>query len=371
MKRRIAILALAAAVVSGCSGGGGESNNVTAVAYNGPSPIFTSLGSLPDDYRTYAIAVSADGSVVAGSEDLNNGQQRTFRWTAAGGMVALGYLPGDTSSQPIGVSDDGSVIVGTSSNPSNQLTVNKAPFLWKNGTITAIPVPDGEYCSAAGVSGDGTVVIGNCSFPTPPHALAFRWTSAAGMVAMGADRLLAISGDGSTIVGYCNTPPAVPGGLCGAQVWSAANAPVRISGEGGAAQAVSRNGSMVAGFSPNDGGVFQWSAQSGTTSISTPSGTGPANTVSGISADGRVMVGYKNCDPLKAAPYDFTCLVPWIWTAQRGTRNLTTALMDDYQFSVQGWSLGSVGISADGYTLIGTGQDPSGKVQAWTLKLPH
>src|SRR4051794_4152970 len=58
-------------------------------------PSFTLIGDLPGggSYST-AIAVSADGSVVAGSSGSASGADEALRWTRAGGIVALGDLPG-------------------------------------------------------------------------------------------------------------------------------------------------------------------------------------------------------------------------------------------------------------------------------------
>ena len=52
------------------------------------------LGFLPDGEHSEAIAVSADGAVVAGTANNGQGQQEAFRWTEAGGMQRLGLLPG-------------------------------------------------------------------------------------------------------------------------------------------------------------------------------------------------------------------------------------------------------------------------------------
>lgn len=66
----------------------------------------TWLGSLSgngDLYHSYAYGVSADGSVVVGASDSDNGT-RAFRWTASGGMEDLNITYA-------GVLTDGSLLV--------------------------------------------------------------------------------------------------------------------------------------------------------------------------------------------------------------------------------------------------------------------
>src|ERR1051326_9279405 len=60
-----------------------------------------------------AVGISADGTAVVGTttNTLVN-DQRSFRWTRAGGMVSLGLPPGGTGwSAVVSVNGDGSVIV--------------------------------------------------------------------------------------------------------------------------------------------------------------------------------------------------------------------------------------------------------------------
>jgi probable HAF family extracellular repeat protein len=55
---------------------------------------FVGLGDLPGgDLSSFALGVSADGSVVVGAGNSAAGNE-AFRWTAATGMAGLGDLPG-------------------------------------------------------------------------------------------------------------------------------------------------------------------------------------------------------------------------------------------------------------------------------------
>ena len=70
------------------------------------------LGHFNGGDQSIANAVSQDGSVVTGFANLD-GLNRAFRWTAAGGIVGLGDT-GNRESEGLAISADGSIIVGSS-----------------------------------------------------------------------------------------------------------------------------------------------------------------------------------------------------------------------------------------------------------------
>lgn len=78
---------------------------------NGP----IALGDLSNDIvSSWAIAVSADGTVVVGGAAFSNGSFAT-QWTAEGGIQSLGLLDeSDRYSTSNFVSSDGSLIFGDS-----------------------------------------------------------------------------------------------------------------------------------------------------------------------------------------------------------------------------------------------------------------
>ena len=74
----------------------------------------TGLGDLDGGaFNSFALGVSGDGSVIAGSGTSAAGSE-SFRWTATGGMVSIDDLPGgDVFGSAHEVSADGSVISGS------------------------------------------------------------------------------------------------------------------------------------------------------------------------------------------------------------------------------------------------------------------
>lgn len=164
--------------------------------------------------RGLARDVTPDGAVIVGRQDFgflfNSTESQPFRWTESSGMVGLGYLPGPTETLggAVAVSADGAVIAGYSSS-ANTFSFNTEAFLWTQagGMIGLGDLPGGNFNSTAiDMSADGSIVVGNGTTGAVGNNEAqqgFRWTQSTGMVAMGAgSRVDAISADGSTMVGH-------------------------------------------------------------------------------------------------------------------------------------------------------------------------
>jgi probable HAF family extracellular repeat protein len=62
-------------------------------AFRWQNGVMQDLGTLGGN-ESWALGVSADGSVVVGEAQNAAGQERAFRWTASGGMQDLGTLGG-------------------------------------------------------------------------------------------------------------------------------------------------------------------------------------------------------------------------------------------------------------------------------------
>jgi probable HAF family extracellular repeat protein len=183
--------------------------------------------TLPTDVGSGAGDLSADGTVVVGGMRTLVGNPEAFRWTEATGMVGLGGLPGSPVwSSASGVSADGTVIVGQARGLTMAPNENHA-FRWTAETgMVALPRPaNATFAGANGISADGSVIIGRMDVGHPPgppgesQDVAFRWTSATGMVSLGDlpggtvnSTAFDVSADGSVIVGIGETAaePGVP-----------------------------------------------------------------------------------------------------------------------------------------------------------------
>jgi probable HAF family extracellular repeat protein len=124
---------------------GQDENGVAAIAWFDAFGVLQvqSLGTLPGYSWSRAVAISTDGTWVAG--DCNS--HEAFRWSAATGMIGLGTLGGSCSSAA-GVNNAGNV-VGWSDASGGQQTA----FLWQNGTMfnlnSLTDMPSGRHLQLA------------------------------------------------------------------------------------------------------------------------------------------------------------------------------------------------------------------------------
>jgi probable HAF family extracellular repeat protein len=362
-----ASLWVAASLLAACGGGGGGS---------GEAPVeqarFISLGTAPGYTESVADALSADGSVVAGTLAEPGGQHEAFRWSEQGGIVRLGFLPGGTKSNSSGISSDGSVIVGNGSISQEPLGSSSVAFRWSAaGGMQHVPNVEGaNMCSAAGVSGDGLVVAGAC---LTAGNVAFRWTQQGGTIVFGrygggmsaSSTARAISRDASVVVGAGNPF------IAGAMLWRAPAEPVFIGklkadDSNAWATAVSSDGRVVVGMSTDVNGVawpFRWTEAGGITQLSTSAGGISGSVPMDTSGDASRVVGFSITSGGESA---------FLWDAQRGLRPLADALAADYGLTLSGWTLHRANaISDDGSVIAGQGLDPQGAVRGWVVRLPR
>jgi hypothetical protein len=261
------------------------------------------LGTPPPDGATFshaAIAVSADGAQVlwSGEDEIE------AVWSEAGDERVFPFETTD-------MSDDGTVFVGE--RPSGRYEGHDEAVRW---TAASGPVMLGhlerEDCPSAGadpcegeskahlVSADGSVVVGTSEQHT------FRWTQASAMESIGTGagedapvQAAAISADGTVIVGFDAS------GSDRMRYW-------RWTSDGGAEEigslpgpvtaqgnelAISADGAIVVG-GHRGGTAFYWDAATGLRDLALVLGEAGIDTTgwlfetaTGISADGKVIVG--------------------------------------------------------------------------------
>lgn len=156
---------------------------------------------------TEAAGVSGDGATVVGTVG-NDARLEAFRWTPARGIELLGTLPGAKNSRATTISADGRVILGTS---------DERAFRWTAAGGMVALAPDVEFEPVA-TSADGSIVAGNID------GQPYRWDANHGLQSLsdllresGLDltswtlqRLTGLSADGATFVGEGHFHP--PGG---------------------------------------------------------------------------------------------------------------------------------------------------------------
>ena len=338
---------------------------------------FRSLGFLDSNNQSSsATGVSADGSVVVGSNSNSNGYSEAFRWTQVGGMVSLGYVAGGFSSYANAVSADGSVIVGSNISGSVALFSIQA-FRWtqEDGMVGLGDLFGGGFFShATSVSADGSIIVGK-SYGSDNIVEAFRWTQTDGMLSLGFvfgnwmnNREFSVSADGSVIVG---SNVSVNG--YEAFRWTQSGGMVGLGDLPGgnsysAANAVSADGSIVVGSSDSVNGTeaFRWTELGGMVGLGDLPGGNFHSVASAVSADGSVVVGSSNIGSSVNSGNQYEA---FRWTQAEGMVSLKDTLIGA-GLDLSGWNLDSANaISADGFTIVGDGTNPSGQREAWVANL--
>ncbi len=256
-------------------------------------------------------AISGDGNVVVGYvADNPRSSIRPFRWTEAAGAVVLASAtePVDYG-QSLAVSADGSVVAGYASLPSST-----GAFRWTSAAGITLVGPGDQ----AGLSSNGGTVVGRDMSPSDGTHF-FRWTAASGERDLGVlgqvGHVLALSGDGTTIVGQLS---ATSTSLSQAYRWTAGDG-IQYVGPGSnlssAARAVTADGRIVVGDRNSESGgemfAFRWDRTSGAVDLDLGSITYTSAT--GITSDGSVIVGTTSHDS-------------WIWSQAAGARLISTLL---------------------------------------------
>jgi probable HAF family extracellular repeat protein len=317
---------------------------------------FTDLGVLPGGTYSLGVAVSRDGTTIAGnSGPPDDTYEVGFVWHNAGPMQGIGVLPGGpTASVTAGISGNGSVVVGWSGTQDY-----RHAFRWTSaGGMQAIPGLSTDYDSqAVGVSSNGLTIVG-VQFQ---NNRSFIWTAAGGLHDLGVTPLSglnyasAISGDGTTVIG-------VMGSNATGWRWNSTTGTTILGGGAYSyANGVSDDGSVVVGeyLNPTNR-AFRWTQAGGLQSL----GTVPGYTTFGakcVSGDGNV-VGVR----LGNFPSND---VAGLWTAERGMFDLQLFLTQQ-GIDMSGWTLNRVaGISYDGQVITGYGRGPNGvDTHAWIVR---
>lgn len=325
---------------------------------NAQTTSFDGVGQVPGRAGSFAFDVSYDGQTVTGN---TGSPSDAFVWTSVNGIQQAG---GSDLGFIEGISGDGAFIVGgrfTGQFDPNGFGIEE-PAVWSMATGTiglgSLTPNDGFPSRATATTFDGSVVVGYAT-PTSSNSQAWRWTATGGIEGLGflspgqddSTRAVAISDDGSKIFGT-----SVLGGTRLAFVWteSAGIEPIQglrevidVSADGDTILGISQSFEFVVRRDGEDTVLpveFQW--------------------VEALSPDGSVVAG--------GAGFGDNDI--FLWRSDTGLLNLETLLegtsaADD----LDGWDLfRPKGLSFDGSTIAGTGQNPLGENEGWvaTVVIP-
>lgn len=334
-------------------------------------------------------------------------------------LVALGDLQGgEAYGKALALSADGRTAVGT-----GLTALGSEAAVWTVGAAVASigePPGGGHDATAYGVSSNGSTIVGGGRSERSGVSIeAFRWTAASGLQPLGGlttgwitSVAWAVSADGATVVGE-----SVDGGVSVPFRWTAATGMQGLGaldgpcpGCTGSARAVSDDGGTIVGAS--SGIAFRWTAAAGIQALPPLASDGPAIPAawaSGVSADGRIVVGSSYGAEL---PFRNPVAVMWtegvvrvlgqvdgasrgdakgvsadgavvvgsaivgdgwsgfVWTPGRGMRSIDELLRLEFGVNTLGWQFTDANaVSRDGRTIVGAGRNPDGVLVGWRVDL--
>ncbi|MGB7317632.1 MAG: autotransporter domain-containing protein [Planktotalea sp.] len=269
-------------------------------------------------------------------------------------ITNIGDLPnGQVRAAANGISDDGSLAIGTSSGAvtvnlgggmGNVLSVGSLPFRWTSagGMVSLGALPGGIVDSYAnGVSADGSIVVGGSS--SAAGFFATRWSvgkpvETLGDLAGGKDFSLAldVSDDGKIVVGQSSSAigneafrwaEGDPAGMTGLGFLG--------TGTSSDANGVSGDGTVIVGSSEtgtgNDKEAYRWTSAGGMVSIGDLAGGQVHSVANDTNKDGSVIVGYGRTAAFNQEAFRWTQAGGMVALGQlpNGTRSLANAVSDD------------------------------------------
>ena len=315
---------------------------------------FTNLGVLDANHQwSQAVAVSGNGQHVAGNSGVGLfDQMRGFRWSQGSGLTDMGNVAG-VDYVALGISNDGNTITGWYQPVGEAVSA----FRWTSGSgfelLSSLPGGDGSI--AGGISADAQFIAGTSY--VGPNSRAVRWDSAGTPQDLGVlpGRLNsyanAISGNGTTVVGDSDNTPFV---------WTQAGGMQPLQTDtGGAAFAVSFDGSVAAGYEGSGSGAARWN--NGVLQVLPDLPGTSLSSAYAVSGNGLLTGGL-------CADNDFNFSAT-IWSDALGAVNLNTYL-PTLGIDLTGWNLEvTTAISFDGNTLVGQGTF-NGETRAWHATIP-
>jgi len=298
---------------------GVSSDGLTSVGYSnigGGSKAFkivggtyTQLNNLSGGFGSWATAASSTGSLIVGTSIDSSGANQAVSWTGTT-ATALDNTASFLFSEATGISSTGATIVGFGFNGT---TFKEEAFYHRAGSINSLSLLISSYASKAmGVSADGNTIVGSVAdnFSTPSTVSGFVHVVGSGDTIVDASlaipafntagliftQLTAISGNGAIAIGYASSS-LNPGDEQAFKYTRAGSGSYTALGNLGGwsiARAINSDGSVIVGQSLDGTGRSQaFVHQSGVMTGLGFLGTGNESDATGVSADGKVIVGYS------------------------------------------------------------------------------
>ncbi|MFV1968922.1 MAG: hypothetical protein ACC628_26180, partial [Pirellulaceae bacterium] len=358
---------------------------------------FQDIGSLglPNAFlATEVFGISADGQTFVGSIPHPNpvvfGAEAAFYWTPETGVTVIPDGGLFRSYAAMDVSADGkTILIAGITGIVNGESV-RGYYLWtkeKGLEVVDLPLTFRSSIGRGGgfdMSSDGGTIVGTT--PDEDDAFtdrAYQWSKSTGTrfladaAGLSSAEAFDVSAGGAVVVGYGSEAGDV---ATSAVIAWRAGTPLRLPMPTGTEvirfAVVSNNGVAISGtyLDGQTGRLFRWTQETGTVTLEHPPvqpvGTGLATIPGGITKDGSVIVGKTQ---QATDPMDTGCNggpVAFLWTSDKGTRSLKTALIEDHGFDIADWCVQTADhISADGRVIMGYAIDPDGQFVMYRAEL--
>lgn len=339
-------------------------------------PSFTPLPFEPGEDFSLVTSVSDDGRFIGGHTS---------------GPTATGFTPiiwdGLTRNPlalPPGFQDGGAYVNAISGDGQSAVAIGLGPdgfrgIRWDSaGVPHVLSTISGTFSSFNAINFDGSAAGGfvNQTF-FGPVSDGLVWTSVGGEQNIGnipgfqgEASITGVTNDGSHFVGFATQNQRVP------ITWTPSDGfevlpgvPMAPPGPHiGMAIDVSADGSTVVGTLEIDGRnrpTF-WDSARSPTLIDLFPGYQVGEAVAATN-DGSVIVGHWRETPTS----DELESLAFIWDASNGARPLQDVLVSEFGLDLQGWTLNVVNdITPDGLTMVGSGLNPMGELQAFRVVIP-
>jgi uncharacterized membrane protein len=297
-----------------------------------------------------ATSVSSKGEYVAGVARNDRGNARAFWWSLSDGIVILPIPSTYTGSEAIAVSADGSIVAG------NLLIDNRPTMVrWSLGGQPEILQ---EKCEARAMSTDGQIIVGR-QYRDDGKKQAIVWTPNSGVCAVfepdasHESELVGISADGKIMVGQIVVAPGVHRSFMYRNSISPEflNCPCEVS-------ALSGDGTTLVGRIRNRKGRFEPCAStlSGTVRTIRLSVRFVSGWALGVSYNGNTQVGVGYLSDGRTTAFGATPT-----TGARILDEVYTPFLAGGSLSV------ARSVSADGRYIVGWGQSRVNRTEAYWL----
>jgi len=335
--------------------------------------LFTGLGPFNGANESYSLGINLAGTTVVGyATNGSTGYLESFRWTESTGIAGIGIIPNSSGNLGFAISSNANAIAGWSYRSSGNIEA----FRWTSTDgIVGLGIPNNARDSFANaINSDGSQIVGNILYNDLTYQ-AFRWTASEGMVGLGQlnggnySNAYGINHDGSVVVGRATD------GASSDDVpfrWTATGGMQSLGdlngGRIGYATAINPEGNVIVGTIQNglngDGVAFRWTEASGIVGIGQLNGS-DLTVANAVNKFGDVIVGTaSNNMTLDQEAFR--------WSQGGGMQSVTTWLANA-GISTAGFTklFEATGVSGDGNTVVGTGKDTQGNVQAYLARVSN